>query len=231
MPYLFVDYDQGAGGEFFCYSLSLENGCVPLPAESTVRGRYKVIDAFNQEFIKKNPIVNYKKTSDDLYELVPSHRNTYIAKNIRLDFKSIRIKFPTAKNLIDYIVYQQVNKVLLAPLPSAKHFFGELEMLSRESKNKDWIKKASIHMDNLSLLLLANDVEPTPDNKQFALDTRFPKNYPEPDFDYDLILEYENLIYNTNLIKQQIHDKFGIKIQGNWLEQYKKNYDEYNTKT
>lgn len=231
MPYLFVDYDQGAGGEFFCYNLSLENGCVPLSMISTPQGRYKVIDAFDQEFIKRNPIVNYKKSSDNLYELVPSHQNTYIAKETGLCFKSIRIKFPTTKKLIDYVLYQQVTKVLLAPLPSPKHFFGEIEMILREVKNKDWIKKASIHMDNLSLILLANNMEPTPENKQFVLDTMFPKNHPEPDFDYNLTIEYESLMYNTDLIKQQIQEKFGIEIKGNWLENYKKKYDEYNTKT
>lgn len=231
MPYLFVDYDQGAGGEFFCYNLSLENKCKPMAMISTPQGRYKVIDAFDQEFIKKNPIVNFKKSSDSLYELVPSHQNTYIAKNIGLDFKSIRIKFPTTKKFIDYVLYQQVNKVLLAPLPSAKHFFGELELLSRQVKNKDWIKKASIHMDNLSLILLANNMEPTPENKQFVLDTMFPKEHPEPDFDYDLTIEYETLMHNTEWIKQQIKEKFAIEILGNWLDDYKKNYDAHLTKT
>lgn len=231
MPFLFVDYDQGSGGEFFCHSLSLEDGCISLTAQSTSRGRYKVMDSYEQEFIKKYPIVTYKKASDTLYELVPSHRNTYIAKNIGLDFRSIRIKFPTTKSCIDFVLYQKVNKVLLAPLPSLKHFFGELKALLRESKNKDWIKKVSLNMDNLSLMLLANDIDPTPKNRKYYLEKMLAEIKVEPNFDYDLIIEYENLIYNIDIVKQQIYETFGIEIQGNWLEQYKNNYNEYHSKT
>jgi len=232
MPFLFVDYDQGAGGEFFCYSLSLEDGCVPLPVMSTDRGRYKVLDAFEQEFIKNKPLVRYKESSLDFYELVPSHQNTYIAKDIGLNFKSIRIKYPTTKSCIDFVLHQRVNKVLLAPAPSIQHFFGELKMLLRKSKNKDWIKKASKDMDYLSLYLLSCDIEPTRKNIQYYLTKTLEKNYVgEPDFVYDLVIEYENLIFNTQLVKQQIDEIFGIKIQGDWLDKYKKNYDEYHSKT
>jgi hypothetical protein len=231
MPYLFVDYDQGAGGEFFCHSLSSENGCVSLTAQSTERGPYKVFDSFDQEFIKKYPEVSYKKASDDLYEIVPSHRNTYIAKDIGLDFRSIRIKFPTTGDLVDYVSFQRVNKVLLAPLPSIKQFFGELETLLRASKNKEWIRKVSIDMDNLSLILLAHGKDPTPENKQHYLEKLLQDHRVEPNFDYDLIIEYENLIYDTDLIKQQIQKNFGIEIQGDWLSQYKRNYDAYIAKT
>lgn len=231
MPFLFVDYDQGAGGEFFCYSLSLENGCVPLAAESSSQGRYKVYDSYEQEFIQEHPIVTYKKSNNNLYEIIPSHRNTYIAKDIGLDFRSIRIAFPVTKPCIDFVIYQRVNKVLLAPLQTTKHFFGELKALLRESKNKDWIKKTSKDMDYLSLLLLANDIEPTVENREYCLEKLLQDKRDEPNFDYDLVIEYENLIDNTSLVKKQIKEIFGITIHGDWLEKYKKNYNAYHTKT
>jgi hypothetical protein len=235
MPYLFVDYDQGAGGEFFCHKLSLEQGCVPLPTESTAQERYKVFDVFNQEFLKRHPRVSYKKAHENFYEIVPAHQNTYIAKGIGLNFKSIRIEFPTTQSCIDFVLYQQVHKVLLAPLPSVKQFFGELETLQRDSNNSDWIKQTSIDMDYLTLFLLSKGIPVTSENKNYYLQQYLEKILQEkkdkPKFDYDLIVEYESLIFDPDLIKKQIKETFGIEIQGDWLSQYKRNYDAYIAKT
>ena len=52
---------------------------------------------------------------------------------------------------------------------------------------------------------------------------------PEPDFIYDLSINYEDLFLSTEKIKQDILNVFGITIKGNWLEKFKKDYDLYNT--
>jgi len=231
MPFLFVDYEQGSGGEFFCHSLSSEDGCILLPADYTPQGRYKVFDSYQQEFLKKYPTVSYKKSSDDFYDIIPAHRTTFIAANIGLNFKSIRIKFPTSKPCIDFVLYQRMTKVLLASSISTKYFLGEVKAIMEETKNKDWIKKTSPDMDNLSLMMLASNIDPTEENRSSFLKILLQDIMPEPDYNYDLTIEYENLIYNTDLVKQQIQEKFGITIKGAWLEKYKKSYDEYHSKT
>jgi hypothetical protein len=67
MPFLFVDYDQGAGGEFFCAQLSLSSQCVPLQVERFDTGRSKVHDQFGQEFLKAAPNPRYQEPDPDLF--------------------------------------------------------------------------------------------------------------------------------------------------------------------
>ena len=54
MPFLFVDYDSGAGGEFFCEQLSQSKQCIKLTSKKYESGRTKVFDRFDQEFLKPN---------------------------------------------------------------------------------------------------------------------------------------------------------------------------------
>ena len=55
MPWLFVDYDQGAGGEAFCLKLSQSPQCKTLRGEKFPNGRTKVYDEFDQEWLKIVP--------------------------------------------------------------------------------------------------------------------------------------------------------------------------------
>ena len=71
MPFLFVDYDQGAGGEFFCESLSQSKQCVKLTSEKYKSERTKVFDQFDQEFLKPNaPQPKFLQSTVDLLSLI-----------------------------------------------------------------------------------------------------------------------------------------------------------------
>ena len=76
MPFLFVDYEQGAGGEFFCANLSQSPQCIPLEVDNLPNQRYKVYDIFDQEFLKIAPHVVVKAPPKNLYAVVPTHRYT-----------------------------------------------------------------------------------------------------------------------------------------------------------
>lgn len=229
MPFLFVDYDQGAGGEFFCYNLSLEESCIPVEKKIlTKEKRTKIEDVFGQEFLKYNPKIFFKKSHPTLYELIPAHRTTPLAKELNLNFKSIRISSPTDTEFIKFFNYQKCKKVFFSKLPNKLYYVGELENLSRVSKNKDWIKQASYEMDYLSLFMLSKGVELTEENKKIFLEGLLTIE-DEPNFNYDLIIPYENLFINTDKIKKNILNIFNINIKNNWLDQYKKDYEEYNT--
>lgn len=230
MPFLFVDYDQGAGGEFFCHNLSLENGCIPLHITSvTSTNRTKIKDSFEQEFLKNPPQICFKNSHPELYDIVPSHRNTFVAKEFNLNFKSIRISFPKDENFCNFLNYQRCKKVLFSKMPNKRFFIGELDHLSRQTNNKEWIKKASYEMDYLSLLMLSRGIELTEENKKHYLNSLLSYREDEPDFSYDLVIPYENLFTNIESVKKDILTTFGINIQKDWLVNFKKEYDEYNT--
>jgi hypothetical protein len=53
----------------------------------------------------------------------------------------------------------------------------------------------------------------------------------EPICNFDLVIPYQDLFYNTNKIKEKIRDIFSITVVGDWLEKYKKDYDAYLAKT
>jgi len=231
MSFLFVDYDQGAGGEFFCHGLSQSPECVPLTGFQNSKNRTKVNDLFSQEFLKIIPRPIVVASDSNLYHLVPSHRNTNLAYKILDNVFSIRIANPTEANLWKYLQYQQIQKVLNSPLPSGRHFIGEIEVLARSTPNKDWIKNVKSNMDNLTLLLLSMGIPPTKDNKEKYTEELISGQGPEPNYNFDLIVPYEDLLYNTNKIKEEVKNTFNITVVGDWLEKYKKDYDAYLAKT
>lgn len=231
MPFLFVDYDQGAGGEFFCHGLSQSAECILLDGFQNSKNRTKVNDLFGQEFLKTTPKPTIIEDNTNLYNLVPSHRNTKLAHSMLKNVHSIRIANPENNELWQYLKYQQVIKVLNSPMPSGAHFVGEIEMLARAAPTKDWIKQVKSDMDNLTLILLSKGIEPTKDNKEKYMQELTSIKDPEPDYSFDLVIPYENLFYNTNKIKEQIKDIFRITVVGDWLEKYKKDYDAYLAKT
>ncbi len=231
MPFLFVDYDQGAGGEYFCQQLSMSAECVNLTGFKNRDNRTKINDIFEQEFLKILPEPKFIEDNTDLYHVVPSHRNTELAKSMLDNVRSIRIANPVDAEFWDYLKLQQNNKVLDARLPSDKHFLGELRMLLRVTENKEWVKNVKSDMDNLSLIMLAKGLELTEKNKNNLKKLVYNYLEAEPNTTFDLVIAYEDLFNDTEKIKQQIKDIFNITITGNWLERYRKDYDTFLAKT
>ena len=231
MPFLFIDYDQGAGGEFFCYELSQSVECVPLSGFTNRESRTKINDVFGQEFLKIVPRPDVITAHASLYDVIPSHRNTNLAQLILKNVYSIRIASPVNNDLWQYLKYQQITKVFKSQLPSGKHFVGEIEMLSRATSDKSWIKQVKSSMDNLTVLLLSRNIDPTEENKNKFIQEIIANRDPEPNYNFDLVIPYEDLFYNTSKIKEQIKSIFEITVVGDWLEKYKKDYDAYLVKT
>lgn len=227
MPFLFVDYDQGAGGEFFCAQLSLSPQCVPLQVVRYDTGRNKVQDRFGQEFLKAVPRPEYQEPNPDKFDLVPMHRCWNLATDMYGHIHSIRISNPSEDSeLWQYLQHNRLQKVLLAPQPEGKYFLGELEILIRKTNNKDFVRHVHKDMDNLTLQMLADNIEPTEHNRQIYLD-QIMQQMPEPQANYDLIIPYEKLFYDTDWIEKQIKQTFDIDIVEPWLKTYREKYETH----
>jgi len=221
MPFLFVDYDQGAGGERFCAGLGESPECESLRYQQFENGRTKVHDVFDGAFLaKSNPIVRVKKSHPSLYTVIPTHRRTDYAKSILEDVHSIRIRMPEDPVLHDRITEQRISKVLLSREPMPEYFFGELKILSKFENNRDFIKKVKRDMRNIELVLLSQNKDPTPETiDQYLQEVRKERN-PEPDYKYDLVIPYEKLAYEPEQVKHMLNQKFGITVVGDWLASY-----------
>lgn len=224
MPFLFIDYDQGAGGEFFSAGLSKSSQCAMLVSER-LDTRTKVYDKFDQEFLNHAPKINKILSSDPiLYDIVLSHRQCMLAKKLLGNFKSLRISLDTADDsLQSYRRYQQISKVLLAKLPP-KIFIGEIKMLARDSTNPNFLKQIKKDMDSLDIRLIYKNIEPTKENREKYMESMTEVDA-EPDYPFDLVIPYEDLFFNTAKIKENIFNAFGIEIVGNWLDTYRENYE------
>lgn len=231
MPWLFVDYEQGAGGEYFCSNLSQSPQCVPLASTVYPNGRTKVYDRFDQEWLKKNPQASLIKADSDLYELVPIHRRTRLAKELLGEVNSIRIACPQNPQMWKFIRQQQMEKVLLCREPSDSYFVGMLRILAEDSQDKRWLSKVRRDHDVLALTLLSQGIEPTEENRQMHIRDLMAFKPNEPDYQYDLIIPYEKLCQTPDLVKQDLLQKFGIEIQHDWLSKFKQNYDAWVAKT
>lgn len=230
MPFLFVDYDQGAGGEYFCAELSKSPECVPLDVRRVNNGRTKVSDVFQQEFLKPNPTIRIVDVISDRYTVVPTHQHTKLAHEQLGEIKSIRIAYPIEETYRLFLKTQQINKVILSTEPTSAEFVGLVKILSRSSVNPDFLKKIKFGMDNLSLILLSKGIDPTQESKNKFLEELKQAVPEEPNFDYDLIIPYENLFKCPDLVKSQLQKIFNITITDNWLHSFRLQYDEY-TKT
>jgi len=227
MTFLFVDYDQGVGGEFFCANLSQSLQCVKLKCNE-YNNRTKVIDIFNQEFLKPEPEIIIKKSKSELYDIVPTHRHTDLAKEKLENVKSIRIANPLDIKMWHFIKHQQINKVLLSKEPTGSYFLGMLKILAKSSGNKNWIKHVNSNMDVLTLTLISQSIDPTEENKNIYIQKLINRPpLPDPMVSYDLIIPYEDLIYKSKTIAEQIEQTFNIKITSNWLDTFKINYEAY----
>lgn len=231
MPFLFVDYEQGTGGEFFCANLSQSPQCIPLEVDDLPNQRYKVYDMFDQEFLKIAPHVVVKAPPENLYAVVPTHRYTQLAKELLADVRSIRISEPEYKSsLWNFYKHQQLCKVYLTKLSSPELFVGEVKMLLRGATNPNFLREIDIHMDGLELILRAENIDPTEANRKQYLESEN-KPLPDPEVNYDLIIPYEDLFFNINKIKESMLNIFGIDILSPWLETYQKNYEAYLSQT
>ena len=223
MPFLFVDYDQGAGGEYLSYVLSQSPQCQPIDYFKTSTTRYKVIDIFAQEFLKPQPCPITKTAHEKLYEIVPTHRHTQLGVNLLKDVYSLRISNPT-NGLWDYLKQQQLNKVLLAREPTMPMFVGLVKILNQTATNKNFLNEINYKMDNLSLILISEGIPPTDENRNIAITESYIQE-DEPNFDYDLIIPYEKLINNPTWVKDAIQKAFKIDVNIELLQVYKKDFE------
>ena len=220
MPFLFVDYDPGAGGEKFCAGLSQSPECDPLEFVFYTNGRTKVLDVFDQEFLKPTPKVKIVKSHDTLYTVVPTHRNTSLAYKLLDNIYSIRISRPVDPDLWNQIKEHQIKKVLLTQEPTGKYFIGLLKILKETAVDKDFVRRVRYNMPTIEIILLSKGIDPTQENINNHLETLYNERMEEPKFDYDLIIPYEDLVYNHDSVRNQIKRCFGITVVGDWLNSY-----------
>ena len=75
-------------------------------------------------------------------------------------------------------------------------------------------------MLTIDLYLLAYGEPLTPESRQHFVEyIRTHSREPEPDTWYDLTIPYEDLVYNTEKVRQQLAT-LGITVVGNWIESY-----------
>lgn len=230
MPFLFVDYDQGAGGEFFCSSLSESPECISLQTRKYPSGRTKVHDVFHQEFLKPRPKAKMLAANADKYEIVPTHRHTAKAAELLGDIKSIRIANPVDDAYWKFLKKQQIDKVWLNIEPTGEEFIGMVKILQETAIDPNFVRKIKHGMDNLSLRLLSKGITPSEENKSKFIDRLYLKSSKEPEFDYDLIIKYEDLFLHPEQIKANLEKTFDITIISDWLLLFKQQYDTF-TKT
>jgi hypothetical protein len=221
MPFLFVDYDPGAGGEKFCAELSRSDQCEKLTYETYCNGRTKIHDVYSQEFLKPNPeIIDIKQSHPTLYTIVPTHQQTDLAKSLLKDVYSIRIQMPTDPVLHSRVVEHRINKVLLTREPTQEYFFGLLKILTRSTNNRDFVKKVKYKMTTIEIILLSQGQEPTPAAIEQYLNKLRSAKHTEPDQPYDLIIPYEQLVSEPDQVYAKLNSTFGITVVGNWLSTY-----------
>lgn len=230
MPFLFVDYDQGAGGEFFCSELSKSPECIALGTRRVPNGRTKVSDVFRQEFLKPKPQVSKLESDLTKYTIVPTHRHTKYAIELLGNVKSIRIANPTTDEYWKFLKTQQVQKVLLNTEPSGREFLGLVNILKQSAKDSNFLKKIKYGMDNLTLTLLSNGITPTEEARSAYIDRLYNDRPAEPNCNYDLIIRYEDLFVCADQVKEKIEKTFNITINTEWLHSFKLQYDTF-TKT
>jgi hypothetical protein len=231
MPFLFVDYDQGAGGEFFCENLSHAKQCVRLTSKKYNGGRTKVFDKFDQEFLKPNlPQPKILPTDNNLYDIVPTHRLCALAKTMLGDIQTIRIASPTVKDTLwNFLKHQQKYKVLFTRL-APELFLGEIKMLARTTTNPNFLKQVHGKMDWLEIKLTSMNISNTNENRDYFI-SKLLSLEPESDFDYDLIIPYSDLFFNVDKVKQDIFNTFSIEITEPWLDTYRQNYEAWLSQT
>lgn len=228
MPFLFVDYDQGAGGEFFCTQLSQTPQCNSLCSSSDDKNRFKVKDVFNQAWLDSSIGIVPCDSDAVKFDVVPCHRRTAEAKKILKNVKCIRIANPLDDHLWSFLKHNQKNKVLLSTQKqSGLYFIGDLKLAVKKSQSKDWVRKVNINTTNLDVRLLSTGVEPSESAKVDYIRKLYNLRVKEPDLDWDLVIPYEKLFFDVDWVIDQLHKVFGIELQAHALEKFYKNYVEF----
>lgn len=115
----------------------------------------------------------------------------------------------------------------MATLPSAEYFFGELKILQSTATNPKAVASCRKDMDYATLFLISQEIEPTIENKVKFVQQRFDKIMPDPIFEYDLILHFEDLIFNRQCVIDKINDTFDLELPANTLQRFQDDYFEY----
>ena len=228
MSFILVDYDHGCGGEYFSYALSMSPQCHALERK-TINKRTKVIDVFNQEFLKFNHKLDKISIPklDEKHVIVPVHNKTNIAKNLLGNCKSIRIKYPNKIEYHLYVVKCIQEKVLNTKQLGISEWSGFVKLYFNDD-NKKYLKKINLKMNNFDIILWSKGLEPNSENKkkyiQDLIDS-FPKD--EPTDDYDVIIEFSELIEDTDTIIKKIKDKLQIDMSQELLLKYETEYQTF----
>lgn len=230
MPFLFVDYDHGAGGEFFCANLSRSPECVTLDYHrDPVSHRTKVQDIFEQEFLKPCPDIRVVSSDQILYDVVPCHRHTELARQMLGNIRTIRIQNPGDPDQWRYIIEQRINKVLLIWEPNDLKFLGWVKAKMQQTGNRAFVKQVRRCHDNLDITLLSEGIALSDINRQTYLErmrSQPPESNPDAE-DYDLVIAYEDLMGCPDQVAQEISQEFRITISDPWLEHYRHSYETF----
>lgn len=212
MPWLFVDYDQGCGGEAFCAKLSSSPECETLQYEVFKNGRTKVFDRFSQEWLKYKPNIKVVDCHPTLYSIVPIHGRTAEASNLLGKVYSIRIANPTDPELIKIIKDNLVHKTLKTEEPNPHYYYGVMRSLLPVAVDPKKLAKLPYGTQTIDLFLTAFGYEINDANRK-QLEKNFREDvHPEPDYDYDLIIQYADLVNNKKFVCEQLYKTFGISL-------------------
>jgi hypothetical protein len=226
MSFILVDYDHGCGGEYFSYTLSMSPQCHTLERK-TINKRTKVIDVFHQEFLKFHPKIDEIPILDEKHHIVPVHARTNFAKNLLTDCKSIRIKYPTQLNHHLYVVKCIEEKVLNQRHFNIQEWTGFVKLYFDEN-NRENLKKINLKSNNFDIVLWSKGIEPTVENKKKYIQDLidwFPRN--EPTDEYDVIIEFSELIEDIDCIVRKIKDKLQIDIPRELILKYETEYKTF----
>jgi hypothetical protein len=231
MPFLFVNYSQGAGGEYFCKILSETDQCVSLESEQQ-QSRTKVVDKFNQKWLLSGA-ESLPESDIKLYDVVPCHNGYQTitqAKQILTNVKTIRILDPTDLHLWSFLKFNQKTKVFLKVDPSDDHFVGWIK--KHTTDKTDWVKNVSRDMDGLSIMLLSQGIDPTEENKVKHIRQEFNTSPNVVNkIEYDLVIPYEKLILDHTWIQEQLNKVFSINLPLLALSKYYQDYVNYTLNT
>jgi hypothetical protein len=222
MPFLFVDYDQGAGGEYFCAEISKAPQCNPLSYTEYSTGRVKVNDVFNQEFLKPNPNISPPIPISNLYHVVPTHRLTIVATGLIPNIRSLRIAIKDIETY-NFVKSNQLKKVLMTNEPTPAYYIGLIKILRETAIDPSFVTKINYRMRTVDLILLSKGIQPTEKAVNKYIQELYEIDRDEPTFQYDLTIDYRDLMYNHKIVKHSIKDVFGIEITSEWLNRYADN--------
>lgn len=223
MPFLFIDYDQGMGGERFCAGISQSPQCETLTWIDVGNNRIKVFDLFGQEFLKPTPKIQAIHSHPTLYSVVPTHRKIKFARQWLQDVKSIRLQLPDDDVLYQKIKQNQIDKVILAGSGTQELFFGNIHILDQKADDPDWKRHVRYSMTYVELYLLSQGIAPTKQNIDTHVNNLRSVRVMEPSLGWDLTIRYEDIVNNPDIVCKQIHNAFDIDIVGDWIYSYASN--------